>query len=127
MKNIDYKKPYNNRDKDSLYKWVINEDGTFDSCNIFYLIDFFNQSEFNKKRHCSEGFNFCECDFEAVITDSSDPDLMRNFLIAANIIDETSGKVPRPISQFSDSRFLSVVQISDSGFQEKLRARTGYF
>ena len=89
MENIDYKKPYNNRDKDSLYKWVINEDGTFESCNIFHLIDFFNQSESNKNRHCSEGFHFCECDFESVITDSNDPDLMRNFLIAANIIDET--------------------------------------
>ena len=89
MDNIDYKKPYNNRDKDSLYKWVVNKDGTFESCNIFHLIDFFNQSESNKKRHCSEGFNFCECDFEAVITDASDPDLMRAFLIAANIIDET--------------------------------------
>ena len=86
---IDYKKPYNNRNPDSLYKWIVNKDGTFESCNIFHLIDFFNQSESNKNRHCSEGFHFCECDFESVITDSNDPDLMRNFLIAANIIDET--------------------------------------
>lgn len=86
---IDYEKTYNNRDPDSLYKWVVNKDGTFESCNIFHLIDFFNQSESNKNRHCSRGFHFCECDFESVISDSSDPDLMRNFLIAANIIDET--------------------------------------
>ena len=86
---LDYHKPYNNRDPDSLYKWIKNEDGTFESCNIFHLINFFNKSENGKKRHCSKGFHFCECDFESVITDSSDPDLMRNFLIAANIIDET--------------------------------------
>ena len=86
---IDYKKPYNNRNPDSLYKWIVNKDGTFESCNIFHLIDFFNKSESNKNRHCSVGFHFCECDFESVITDSNDPDLMRNFLIAANIIDET--------------------------------------
>ena len=86
---LDYHKPYNNRDPDSLYKWIVNKDGTFESCNIFHLIDFFNQSESNKNRHCSESFHFCECDFESVITDSNDPDLMRNFLIAANIIDET--------------------------------------
>lgn len=86
---IDYNKSYNNRDPDSLYKWIVNKDGTFESCNIFHLIDFFNQNENNKNRHCSKEFQFCECDFEAVITDSSDPDLMRNFLIAANIIDET--------------------------------------
>ncbi len=86
---IDYEKTYNNRDPDSLYKWIVNKDGTFESCNIFHLIDFFNQSESNKNRHCSKGFHFCECDFESVISDSNDPDLMRNFLIAVNIIDET--------------------------------------
>ena len=34
-------------------------------------------------------FTFCECDFENVIKESSDPDLMRVFLTVANIIDET--------------------------------------
>jgi hypothetical protein len=86
---LDYHKPYNNRDPDSLYKWIKNEDGTFESCNIFHLIDFFNENEKGKKRHCSNGFHFCECDFENVIKESSDPDLMRVFLTAANIIDET--------------------------------------
>ena len=86
---LDYHKPYNNRDPDSLYKWTKNEDGTFESCNIFHLIDFFNESENSKERHCSKGFHFCECDFEDVIKESSDPDLMRVFLTAANIIDET--------------------------------------
>ena len=86
---LDYHKPYNNRDPDSLYKWIKNEDGTFESCNIIHLIDFFNKSENGKKRHCSDGFHFCECDFENVIKESSDPDLMRVFLTVANIIDET--------------------------------------
>ena len=86
---LDYHKPYNNRDPDSLYKWLKNEDGTFESCNIIHLIDFFNKSENGKKRHCSDGFHFCECDFENVIKESSDPDLMRVFLTVANIIDET--------------------------------------
>ena len=86
---LDYHKPYNNRDLDSLYKWIKNEDGTFESCNIIHLIDFFNKSENGKKRHCSDGFHFCECDFENVIKESSDPDLMRVFLTIANIIDET--------------------------------------
>ena len=86
---LDYHKPYNNRDPDSLYKWIKNEDGTFESCNIIHLIDFFNKSENGKKRHCSDGFHFCECDFENVIKESSDPDLMRVFLTIANIIDET--------------------------------------
>ena len=86
---LDYYKPYNNRDSDSLYKWIKNEDGTFESCNIIHLIDFFNKSENGKKRHCSDGFHFCECDFENVIKESSDPDLMRVFLTVANIIDET--------------------------------------
>lgn len=86
---LDYHKPYNNRDPDSLYKWIKNEDGTFETCNIFHLIDFFNENEKGKKRHCSKGFHFCECDFENVIKESSDPDLMRVFLTAANIIDET--------------------------------------
>ena len=86
---LDYHKPYNNRDPDSLYKWIKNEDGTFESCNIFNLIDFFNENEKGKKRHCSKGFHFCECDFENVIKESSDPDLMRVFLTVANIIDET--------------------------------------
>ena len=86
---LDYHKPYNNRDPDSLYKWIKNEDGTFESCNIFHLIDFFNENEKGKKRHCSKGFHFCECDFENVIKESSDPDLMRVFLTTANIIDET--------------------------------------
>ena len=86
---LDYHKPYNNRDPDSLYKWIKNEDGTFESCNIFHLIDFFNENEKGKKRHCSKGFHFCECDFENVIKESSDPDLMRVFLTVANIIDET--------------------------------------
>ena len=86
---LDYHKPYNNRDPDSLYKWIKNEDGTFESCNIVHLIDFFNKSENGKKRHCSDGFHFCECDFENVIKESSDPDLMRVFLTIANIIDET--------------------------------------
>ena len=36
---LDYHKPYNNRDPDSLYKWNKNEDGTFESCNINHLID----------------------------------------------------------------------------------------
>ena len=86
---LDYHKPYNNRDPDSLYKWIKNKDGTFESCNIIHLIDFFNKSENGKKRHCSDGFHFCECDFENVIKESSDPDLMRFFLTIANIIDET--------------------------------------
>ena len=86
---LDYHKPYNNRDPDSLYKWIKNEDGTFESCNINHLIDFFSKSENDKKRHCSDGFHFCECDFENVIEESNDPDLMRVFLTAANIIDET--------------------------------------
>jgi hypothetical protein len=86
---LDYHKPYNNRDPDSLYKWIKNEDGTFESCNIFHLIDFFNENEKGKQRHCSKEFHFCECDFEYVIKESNDPDLMRVFLTAANIIDET--------------------------------------
>ena len=86
---LDYHKPYNNRDPDSLSKWIKNEDGTFESCNIIHLIDFFNESENGKKRHCSNGFHFCECDFEDVIKESNDPDLMRVFLTVANIIDET--------------------------------------
>ena len=87
--SLNYSKPYNNRDPDSLYKWIKNEDGSFESCNIFYLIDFFNVNEKGKKRHCSKGFHFCECDFENVIMESSDPDLMRVFLTGANIVDET--------------------------------------
>ena len=86
---LDYNKPCNGRDPDSLYKWIKNEDGTHESCNIFHLVDFFNKNENGKKRHCSDGFHFCECDFENVIKESSDPDLMRVFLTAANIIDET--------------------------------------
>ena len=86
---LDYHKPYNNREPDSLFKWIKNEDGTFESCNIFHLIDFFKENEKGKKRHCSKGFHFCECDFENVIKESSDPDLMRVFLTAANIVDET--------------------------------------
>ena len=86
---LDYNKPYNNRKPDSLSKWIKNEDGTFESCNIFHLIDFFKENEKGKKRHCSKGFHFCECDFENVIKESSDPDLMRVFLTAANIVDET--------------------------------------
>ena len=86
---LDYHKPYNNRDPDSLYKWIKNEDGTHESCNIFHLIDFFNENEKGKQRHCSKEFHFCECDFENVIKESSDPDLMRVFLTVANIIDET--------------------------------------
>ena len=86
---LDYNKPYNVRDPDSLYKWIKNEDGTHESCNIFHLVDFFNKNENGKKRHCTDGFHFCECDFENVIKECSDPDLMRIFLTAANIIDET--------------------------------------
>ena len=86
---LDYNKPYNGRDPDSLYKWIKNEDGTHESCNIFHLVDIFYKNENNKKRHCSDGFHFCECDFENVIKECSDPDLMRIFLTAANIIDET--------------------------------------
>ena len=86
---LDYNKPYNNRNPDSFYKWIKNKNGTHESCNIFHLIDFFNENERGKQRHCSDGFHFCECDFENVIKESSDPDLMRVFLTAANIIDET--------------------------------------
>ena len=85
----NYSKPYNNRDPDSLYKWIKNEDGSFESCNICYLIDFFNENEKGKKRHCSDGFDYCECDFQNVINESSDPDLMRIFLTISNIVDET--------------------------------------
>ena len=86
---LDYHKPYNNRDPDSLYKWIKNKEDKYESCNIFHLIDFFNENERGKERHCSDGFHFCECDFEYVIKESNDPDLMRVFLTAANIIDET--------------------------------------
>jgi len=86
---IDYDKPYNNRDPKSLFKWTKNEDGTHESCNTFHLIEFFNKNERGKQRHCSDGFHFCECDFESVIKESSDPDLMRVFLTISNIVNET--------------------------------------
>ena len=56
---------------------------------IFLLNRFFNENEKGKKRHCLDGFDYCECDFENVINESSDPDLMRVFLTISNIVNET--------------------------------------
>jgi hypothetical protein len=77
------------RDPNRLIYWSKSEDGTLVSCNTFHLIDVFNKNEKNKKRSCSEGFNYSENNFERVINESNDPYLMRMFLIVANITDET--------------------------------------
>ena len=86
---IDNTKTIKDRDPNSLIYWSKNKDGSSKCCNTFDLIDFFNINEKNKKRHCSYGFNYCECDFEKVINESNDPHLMRMFLVATNIVDET--------------------------------------
>ena len=86
---IDNTKTIKDRDPNWLIYWSKNKDGTSRCCNTFDLIDFFNINEKNKKRHCSHGFNYCECDFEKVINESNDPHLMRTFLVVANIVDET--------------------------------------
>ena len=85
--NDDSKKIYKDRDPDEfLHKEL--EDGSF-LTGIPFFLDFYNKNENGKKRHCSEGFDFCECDFETVINESSDPDLMRSVLTMFNIVDET--------------------------------------
>ena len=86
---IDNTKTIKDRDPNWLIYWSKNKDGSSKCCNTFDLIDFFNINEKNKKRHCSYGFNYCECDFEKVINESNDPHLMRMFLVATNIVDET--------------------------------------
>ena len=84
---IDYKKRYKDRDPFEFLPKKL-EDGSFLS-GIPFFLDFYNKNKTGKKRHCSQGFDYCECDFENVINDSSDPDLMRSVLTIFNIVDET--------------------------------------
>ena len=84
--NLKYLK---DRNPNWLIHWSKNEDESYMCCNTFYLIDFFNKNEKNKKRSCSEGFHYSENNFEKVINESNDPYLMRMFLIVSNIVDET--------------------------------------
>ena len=82
-----YNKRYKDRDPYEFLPKKL-EDGSF-LTGIPFFLDFYNKNETGKKRHCSEGFDFCECDFENVINESSDPDLMRSVLTIFNIVDDT--------------------------------------
>jgi hypothetical protein len=86
---INNTKTIKDRDPYWLINWSKNKDGSPICCNTFHLIDFFIKNEKNKKRHCSDEFNYCECDFEKVVNESNDPHLMRTFLVVTNIVDET--------------------------------------
>ena len=86
---IDNTKTIKDRDPYWLINWSKNKDESPICCNTFHLIDFFNKNEKSKQRHCSDGFDYCECDFEKVVNESNDPHLMRMFLVVTNIVDET--------------------------------------
>ena len=60
-------KTLKDRDPYWLINWSKNKDESPICCNTFHLIDFFNKNEKNKKRHCSDGFDYCECDIEKVV------------------------------------------------------------
>tara|TARA_B100002051_G_C16512546_1_gene523565 strand:- start:96 stop:623 length:528 start_codon:yes stop_codon:yes gene_type:complete len=51
------------------------------------LLNFYSNNEKDKTRHCSKNYSFCECDFQNVINESSNPKKMRGFLIISNIVD----------------------------------------
>ena len=80
-------KRYKDRDPQEFFANEL-EDRSF-SKDISFFLNFYNKNEFRKKRKCSEGFHFSEGDFENVINESTDPDLMRSILTIFNIVDET--------------------------------------